>query len=177
MKHQPARDTLRRTKVILNLFCCRCNRISLPPPPPPTCLSTPPHTPPSLLGFLYVCQRSWIINVTCFLGGSWGRRMLVVQGQRVSECSGSDTVFIALAQRLQRGVDRVSVDQRPGLLPDPLRCRRRRSSAAEETPSHVCLSLNAPRQTPGEATTPRPVYAKLQDFDPERNFPPPPPPN
>lgn len=73
----------------------------------------------------------------------------------MSECSGSDTLFIALPLT---HFTEVWIERRltKGLFPlESLRCRRRRLSKiqTQKTPSCVCLSLKLPRRTPDVRTS------------------------
>ena len=78
----------------------------------------------------------------------------------MSECSGSDTVFIALPSAHFREVwIECHLTKRPfffsPLPPKSLRYRRRRSSEfrLRKRPFTVCLSLELPRQTPDAAAS------------------------
>lgn len=105
----------------------------------------------------------------------------------MSECSGSDTVFIALPSAHFREVRiECHLTKRPFffffffLPPKSLRYRRRRSSEfrLRKRPFSVCLSLELPRQTPDAAASSllffsKDTHTKSQHFDPEKKLPPP----
>lgn len=109
-------------------------------------------------------------------------------GEHMSECSGSDTVFIALPSAHFREVRiECHLTKRPFffffffLPPKSLRYRRRRSSEfrLRKRPFSVCLSLELPRQTPDAAASSllffsKDTHTKSQHFDPEKKLPPPP---
>lgn len=104
-----------------------------------------------------VSEQSGIINVICFGGDKrgcvFGRPSLpvgadeFVESQRVSESSGSDTVFIALASAHFREV-RIECRLTKRLFPPKsLRCGVRGFAFHLETPTRVCVRVELPSKS------------------------------